>query len=140
MKVNKQKLQEMYTEYQMLMQQMQQLQQNLQELQRHVSDLNNLKKNLDEISFVELNTETLVPLGNGIFLHAELKDNKNIVMNVGSDVFVDKTFSEAKETVDKQMNEVTNVVLQMEQEIEKATYRIEEIQEEFQKISPEDTE
>lgn len=138
MKLNKERLQEMYAEYQMLMQQMQQLQQNLQELQRHVSDLGKLKRNLNEISLINVDTETLVPLGNGIFLHAELKDNKNIVMNVGSEAFVDKTIDEAKETIEKQIGEVTNVVLQMEQEMEKTAHRIEEIQEEFQKIKPEE--
>src|SRR3989344_659351 len=135
MSADKQKIQEMYIEYQRLMQQIQQLQQNLQEMEKHISDLARLKNNLNSISKIEEGQETLMPLGSGIFIHGEIKNTQQVIMNVGTNICINKTIIEALETVDNQMNEVSNVAIQMEQEIEKTSSRIEQIQEEFQKIN-----
>jgi len=140
MSADKQKIQEMYIEYQRLMQQIQQLQQNLQEMEKHISDLARLKNNLNSISKIEEGQETLMPLGSGIFIHGEIKNTQQVIMNVGTNICINKTIIEALETVDNQMNEVSNVAIQMEQEIEKTSSRIEQIQEEFQKINPEEIE
>ena len=128
------KVQERYMEYQLLVQQYQQLQQNIQTLEKHVYDMNNLKENLDTISKTQINKETLIPLGSGIFLKGELKDNKNVIMNVGSDVFVEKNVEEAIKTVDKQFNEVNNLLEQMQEEIVRTHLKINEMQEEFKEL------
>ena len=140
MSADKQKIQEMYIEYQRLMQQIQQLQQNLQEMEKHISDLARLKNNLNSISKIEEGQETLMPLGSGIFIHGEIKNTQQVIMNVGTNICINKTIIKTLETVDNQMNEVSNVAIQMEQEIEKTSSRIEQIQEEFQKINPEEIE
>ncbi len=134
MAANKEDLKEKYMEFQMLMQQLQQLQQNVSALEKHVVDLRTLDGNLDTILDSKVDSETLMPLGSGIFLKGVLKDNKNVIMNVGSSVCVEKTVDEAKNTVSIQLSEVTNVLEQMQGEVSRLTERIQELQTEFQTL------
>ena len=91
-----------YNEYQMLMQQLQQLEQNSEIIEKHVSDLNSLKENLGNVSKVKTNTESLLPIGNGIFLRGELKDSSSVVMNVGAGVLLEKS---VKEAIDRRLGD-----------------------------------
>ncbi len=127
-------LKEKYMEYQFLMQQLQQLQQNNSSLEKHISDLNSLKNNLENISKTKVNTESLMPLGSGIFLKSELKDNKTVIMNVGSNVCVEKNIDEAMIIVDKQLGEVVNVMETLQSEIMTTTSMLQEMQENFKKL------
>lgn len=135
--MNKEQIQERYTEYQYLVQQLQQLQQNMSAFEKHVLELNSLNDNLGSLKNVGLNSETLMPFGNGIFVKAELKDNQNVVMNVGNNVCVDKTVDEARSLVDKQLEEVKSVVEQLQTEIGNTMTRLHELQHEIQHLKAE---
>ena len=138
MVANKENLKERYMEYQLLMQQLQQLQQNVSDLEKHVVDLNSLADNLNSLNDSEADGETLMPLGSGIFVKGTLKDNKNIIMNVGANVCVEKTVPEAKGVVSKQLNEVGGVIKQIQDEINNTTIRLQELQSEFQNLREEE--
>ncbi len=135
MAVKKEKLKEKYFEYQVAVQQHQQLQENISSLEKHMVDTRMLLDNLDSISKSNVDQDSLMPLGNGIFVRGSLKDNKTVVMNVGSGVCVEKTIDEAKDSVLKQIEEVNNITEQMQEEIFKLTSRIQELQDEFQLLS-----
>ncbi len=128
--MNKEK-QEVYMEYQMLMQNLKQLQQNLQQLNKHTNDLSELKFNLESLSNIKVNEETLMPVGSGIFLVGELKDNRKAVMNVGSNVCVEKNIEDVILTVDKQVKEVSTLLIQMQTQFEAGTERLSELQNEL---------
>lgn len=136
--VDKEKLQEKYLEFQMLSQQLQQLQQNIESLEKHIVDLSTLKESLDNISKVKPGEESLMPLGNGVFIKGEIKETQNVIMNVGSDVFVERTVVEAIETVEKQLGEVNILFTNMQEEALQTHSKITEIQEEFQKLKEEE--
>ena len=54
--------------------------------------------------------ETLVPLGAGSFINAEIKNENKVIMSLGSGVAVSKTFEEAKETTAEQKKELENTL------------------------------
>ena len=130
--VNKEKLKEKYMEYQLLMEQLQQLQENVSTLEKHTMELVFLTENLDSVSKTKIGQETLVPLGSGIFLKGSLKENSNVIMSVGSSVCIEKDIAEAKKTVSEQLGEVNQVLTQMQEEVGKTTFRLQELQNEFQ--------
>ena len=140
MAAKEEQLKEKYMEYQLLMQQAQQLQQNIEALEKHILNLRSLNDNLDSISKVKTNEEMLMPLGSGLFLKGSLQDNNNILMNVGANVVVEKSIEEAKETVSKQLEEVTVVLEQMQHEVDHTNEHLHGLQQEFQNLKEINTE
>ena len=102
-------MQEKYLELQMADQQIKQIQQQLQLIQQQMTDLDSLKENLDEFRDVKPGTEILVPFANGIFAKAELKDSKELLINVGGNTTVSKTVGGTKEMLDAQMDEMVKI-------------------------------
>lgn len=138
MALNKEeKLKEKYEEYQLLVQQLQQLQENSSGLESHTFNLATLMENLISIKDVKVNQEALIPLGSGIFLKGSLKDNSAVVMNVGSNICVEKNLDEAQQVISQQLNEVNQFLGQLQEEVVKTTHRIQELQSEFQTMRSE---
>ena len=131
---DKKELQEKYMEYQMLVQQFQQLQQNISTLQKHVNDLNELKENLSNLTKININDETLMPVGSGIFLRGQLKDNRKAIMNVGANVCVEKNMEDISSTIDKQTEEVSGLLFHMQTQAEAAAERLTELQKELKEL------
>lgn len=132
--MTKQDMKEKYMEYQILVQQFQQLQQNISILEKHVIDLIGLRDSLDSVKQTKLEQDTLVPLGGGIFLRGMLKDNKSVVMNVGSNVLVEKSVDDAKINVNRQLEELSNAIEQLQGEGADIASKIQELQIEFQSM------
>jgi|SRR3989344_1019338 len=135
--MDKEKLKEKYTEYQVLIQQLQQIHQNIENIDKHIQDLKNLDENLSSITNIQTNQETLMAMGSGIFLKGVLKDNKNLIMNVGSNIYLEKTTDEARETLNRQLSEVTVLSEQMKEQVNILVNRIQELQQEFKQLKEE---
>ncbi|MBI2148084.1 prefoldin subunit alpha [Candidatus Woesearchaeota archaeon] len=133
----KENLKEKYMEYQELVQQLQQLQQNITSLEKHIVDLSYLDDGLTQLKQTKVNDEVLMPFGSGIFLKGEIKDNNSVIMNVGNNVCVEKTVDEAKETVEKQLGDVTNVLEQLKEEVNNTVGKLNILQEDFSKVREE---
>lgn len=103
-----QKLQEIYVELQVLQQQVQQYQQQLQEIEQQLMNVARVQQNLNEFKELEEGTEILVPLSAGIFAKAQIKDSKNLNVNVGSDVIVVKDVDSTNQLLAEQAKELMN--------------------------------
>lgn len=83
---------------------------------------------LDQTSHVD-STESIVPIGSGCFVHAEIKDVSKVVIHIGSGANVEKSTNDAvsylKNRNDRfremleDMNKSLTTILQKMQEIEK---------------------
>jgi prefoldin alpha subunit len=118
----------------------------LKELDVEIKKVNNHVENIDEqlselqsnkqvlSKFIELKSgdDLRVPLVSGVYFKAELKDTKQVMVNVGANVTVEKSPLEVIEILEGQISELTeyraNLVGQMKQLIE----RIEKIQKEVE--------
>ncbi len=105
-------------EQQMIQQNLMNLKNQLLSLKSQTEELIRLKEDLISIKEVK-DRKTLVPLGAGIFLESELKQPKEVVMNVGSNILVKKDFDSSAKILDKQIEELTNIQAQLEKEINK---------------------
>ncbi len=101
-----QKAQGIYVELQVLHQQVQQFQQQLHEIEQQVMSIARVQQYLNEFKDLKEGTEILVPLSSGIFATAQVKDNKNLKVNVGSDVVVSKNVDETNQLLAEQAKEL----------------------------------
>ena len=90
MEENQKELQKMYLELQLLDEQMKQIQKQITMLDEQLVELNNTIQALDDFNKTSVGSNILVPLSPGVFANAELKDNKELLVNVGSNIVVKK--------------------------------------------------
>ena len=83
----------------------------IQAVDSQINELESLKLSLKKMEKSK-GREMLAPLGRGIFLKTEVKDDK-VFVNVGHKTLVKKTFPEAAEIVDTQVREMENLKHQL---------------------------
>ena len=103
MEENQKELQKMYLEMQFLDEQMKQIQKQITMLDEQLVELNNTIQALDDFNKTAVGSNILVPLSPEIFANAGLKDNKELLVNVGSNIVVKKSVEETKELLKKRL-------------------------------------
>ncbi|MBI2582417.1 prefoldin subunit alpha [Candidatus Woesearchaeota archaeon] len=103
-----------YMQLQMLQQQVEQITEYMEKLQMQQKELDTSIEALTELQKIDLNTELLAPVANGIFLKAELKDNQKLVVNVGADVSTEKTIPEVITLLEEQKEKITENIVEAE--------------------------
>ena len=103
MEENQKELQKMYLELQFLDEQMKQIQKQITMLDEQLIELNNTIQALDDFNKTAIGSNILVSLSPGVFANAGLKDNKELLVNVGSNIVVKKSVEETKELLKKRL-------------------------------------
>ena len=104
MEKNKEELQKMYFEIQMLDEQLKEMKKNMIALDEQVVELNNNIQALDDFKETGTGKSTYVTLIPGVFVNAEIKDDKELLVNVGNNVVVKKTVDDTKELIKKRFD------------------------------------
>ncbi|PIO06712.1 prefoldin subunit alpha [Candidatus Woesearchaeota archaeon CG08_land_8_20_14_0_20_43_7] len=119
----KKDLQTRYAELQMIGQQLQQLQKQMQAVDSQLNELTFNIQSLTEFKNLKVGSEILVPVSNGIFAKAELKDTEKLLTNIGADTVVQKTVDETIDMLKIQIIEIerykvqlTNVIGQLQEQ------------------------
>ncbi|PIN79844.1 prefoldin subunit alpha [Candidatus Woesearchaeota archaeon CG10_big_fil_rev_8_21_14_0_10_34_8] len=99
-------LQEKYMEYQMIEEQTKQMNEQLQTFEKQIEELDSIKEALKSIKDTKAGTELFVPISSGIFIKAEIKETKELLVNVGDNVIVPKTIDDAVKLVKKQQDDI----------------------------------
>jgi prefoldin alpha subunit len=87
-------------------QRVQYLEKLLEDLEGNMENVNALRTQLNELKTVKGDEEILVPVANGIFVEAKLKNATILKVNVGKGIMVDKTIPETLELIEKQEREI----------------------------------
>jgi prefoldin alpha subunit len=109
------------------------LEQALGLLEGQISEFQLCQFSLDEIGDLKKGSETMMPLGAGIFIKGNITNTGEVLIDVGARVLCKKTVHEAREMIEKKLNhaidlrsriinEVQNLVqniIQQEQQIKK---------------------
>lgn len=98
---DQQKLQQILAQLEVYKSQSELYQNQIDAVQASLAEIKVLESTLDDISDKDT-IETLVPLGAGSFINAEIKNENKVIMSLGSGVAVTKTFEEAKQTTAEQ--------------------------------------
>jgi len=130
-----QQIQEKYIELQMLEQQMQQVQKQLQLLEQQSVELNSTKEAIATLAKTKTGTEVLVPISQGIFFKAQLKDNKDLTVNVGSEVGVKKSIEESQKLVENQLVEMIKFQQELTSNLQKLASKAQDLEKELSKLN-----
>src|SRR3989344_2380159 len=114
----KEEAQEKYMEFRLVQQQLQQLTGHVEQINQQAAELEISINAIKELEKTPLQTEFLAPLANGIFVKGELKNNSNLIVNVGSNVTLERTPKEVIELLHKQRVEVVERTAEAEAIVE----------------------
>ena len=128
-------MKEKYMQFQMLQQQMEQVSQHLEMFNQQLAELDISISAVKELETAEKDNELLAPIADGIFFKAKLIDNQKLVVNVGSNVTVERTvpevvvlLKEQKKETSKRMQEADEVMQHISKEAMKIYQEVEELQ------------
>lgn len=125
------KIKEKYTELQMIDQQIRQMQKRLQELENQVLEIMYVQQSLDDLKNVKVGKEILVPVSNGIFAKATLKENNELLVNVGASTVVKKDIASVKKMLEGNVNEIKKLESHFLQDLQKLSLQAAEIEKEM---------
>ena len=115
---SEEEIKEKYMEFQTIQQQLQQLTEHVEQMNQQAAELEISINAIKELEKTPLQTEFLAPLANGIFVKGELKNNSNLIVNVGSNVTLERTPKEVIELLHKQRVEVVERTAEAEAIVE----------------------
>lgn len=131
---SKKDLQQKYVELQMLDYQIRQIQQQIQAVAQQAAEIEFIIMTLGELANSEVGSETLVPISSGIFVKAELKENRKVHVNVGGNTVVEKSISDTKAMLECQMIELRKMQEELAKQFEDSTKKAEDIQLDLQNL------
>jgi prefoldin alpha subunit len=123
-----------YLELQVLNQKMQQVQEQMEALEQQAVDVERVSGHLEELSKVSNGTEALVPVANGLFAKAKLLDTQNLIVNVGSNVSVQKSVPEVKQLILAQVEEMRKLQDDLAKQLQQLTSHAEQAEAELRKL------
>ncbi|MEM5835256.1 MAG: hypothetical protein QXM11_01660, partial [Candidatus Aenigmatarchaeota archaeon] len=83
-KTKEEKLKEVYIKYQMLKQQLNTLKSQRSLLEKNIELIRATIENMKEINSIQEGKEILASIGNGVYIKTELKNNKNVIVEIGN--------------------------------------------------------
>lgn len=104
--VSEEEVKEKYMEFQVIQQHLQQITEHIEQMSQQALELEISINAIQELEKTPVQNEFLAPIANGIFVKGELKENATLVINVGSNVTVEKTPSEVIRLLQQQRKEV----------------------------------
>ncbi len=127
-------LQQKVMELQLLQHQMQQIERQTQMLESQAQEMAIVQAALDEFSRCQAGSESFVAVTPGVFAKAKIEQPKNVIVNIGAGVAVEKPIQEAKQMMAEQGVELRKVQTEIIEQLQKLAQRAESVQEEVQKL------
>lgn len=128
---------------QRLMQQMQMLETYFTDLsQREGTLLNVLREAISAIDSIKAirqkpDSETLVPIGMGTFIHTKISSNEKIVLNIGAGVAMEKTYDSAINYLEVKIKEIEVALQDTSAKKQEAVARLEQGREQLNMLMQE---
>lgn len=114
---DRQRLEQMVTELNQLQQQGETISQQIEQLNMSLNDLQSAEDAVKGIKGA-VGKETLIPIGAGCFITAELK-SEDIIVGVGSEVAIKRTREETVETLKNDKEEVQKLIGSLTEQLQK---------------------
>jgi len=131
---NQAKIQEKYLELKFLEQKINQVNEQILELEKQSLTFNLLSENLEDIQKTKTGEKIFVPLGSGLFIESQLKDNKEVLINIGSDVFIKKDISEARIFIKEQIGQIESTINIIDKTLQKLVLESQKLQSELKEL------
>lgn len=126
-------LQQKYVALQMMEAQIKDLQEELEKLEHRNQELMSLGQSLGNFAAGKPG-KSLSSVGMGIYAESELKNTKEVLVNVGSGILVKKPVSETKDLIQKQIEASGEILEKLTQNLQLLVQRANELQGEMQEL------
>jgi len=100
-----------------------------------LTEINFAKMTLDGVEKETPEASLFVPIGGGSFIKARLESTDNVIVGIGAGVSIERTMTEAKETVQNRMSELEKTRLSLQQQLVQVVGRIQEDRDTLQDLS-----
>ena len=124
--------QELMIELKTLDEELKKLNTHLDNMDNQMGELEISKQIINKFSELNKGDELRVPLTSGIYVKAQILDTKNLMINVGSNITVEKTPKQVTKILDGQLTELSKYRDQLVGQMKVLINRIEEIQSGFE--------
>jgi prefoldin alpha subunit len=128
-------LQRKYMQFQILRQQLNALIEEKMILDSKMNELRSTLETISKLRGVGEGEEIMSNIGPGTFIRADVKDVKNLIVNIGADVYASKTTAEASKILSGRLAELDKVDDEMITEINKLSQSIEKLEPELQRLA-----
>ncbi|MGB9958950.1 MAG: prefoldin subunit alpha [Candidatus Bathyarchaeales archaeon] len=102
-----------------------------------IADLTYASMTLEGLEKQQENVELLVPIGGGSYIKAKLENPDKVTVGVGAGVSVEKTMQEAKDMINKRLEELEKTRTSLQQQFSQIVERINEDRERFEELAAE---
>lgn len=126
--------QEFQRQAEALRQEMNMVHASLASCDQAITTINELKKAGEEGK----ETETMVPVGFGSFVHAEIKNVDKVVVNLGAGFSAEKSSEGAIETLNNRKEQLTKILEQMNASLTKFMQGMQALEAEAEKFKPQE--
>jgi prefoldin alpha subunit len=103
------------------------LQSQIETLDEQSVELAYIQQSIDDLKKAERGSTVLVPLSNGIFAKATLEESDKLLVNVGSNIVVGKTYDQTKDMMAAQTKDLQEMRGTLERSIHKLVAKVMEI-------------
>jgi prefoldin alpha subunit len=126
--------QEAYLELQIITNQVKQLHGQVQLIDEQIIEINSVIHSLDDFKECSVGSDIMVPLSSGIFVKGSLKDNKELIVNVGADVAVKKDIPSTKELLAGRIGEIQKQREELLAELQKTALQAQQVEQRLAKL------
>ena len=103
-------------------------------LQAVLTDYNKAKITLENISSSDDNVESLIPIGGGVYLYANIRDTSKALVDIGAGVTAEKSFDDAIKKIDERIEYIQSNQEKINSMIQQLQNDVAEVSEKAQKI------
>lgn len=121
-------------EYKALDSRIKELEQNIMIVEQQISELQLSQISLDELENIKNGTEMRAPIGPGIFVKANLADNKKVLLDLGAKVLCKKSIPEVKEILQQKFDKMAKIHTTLLIEINNLIRDIAKLEQEFKAV------
>lgn len=100
-----------------------------------ITDLTYARMTLDGLEKEKENAELLVPIGGNSYIKAKIENPDKVTVGIGAGVSVEKTLQEAKDMIDKRLENLEKTSTSLQQQLSQIIERISEDRERFDELA-----
>ncbi|MEL4305018.1 prefoldin subunit alpha [Methanococcoides sp. LMO-2] len=126
--ISEQDVRNLAVQHRELQQQAESLQQQMGMVQMSIEDCTRAIATLDELDAVSGAINTMIPLGGGTFIHADVSNVEKVVVGLGAGISAEKSPSEAKELLNRRKEELGKVIERLNGSLSQIGQRIQSIE------------
>jgi len=132
---NREQLERLAYEYQLLQAQAQLLAQNLELLTLGKNEFQAVKETLEGLKNVEEEKpEILVPIGAGSFLKGRIEDKNNAIVSVGSGYAIEKSIDDAIVYLEERIKEYESAIAKTQEALHQLEHKLQELAQKAQQL------